>query len=780
MPENNLQNVNHIVTQKALYVYTQIRSSLAEKLARNPHRRVVVGISGGSGSGKTSIAALLKEKLEADGLGCYVLAGDDYPHRLPKYNDAERLRIYREYGLRGMVDGGVYTPERFARIQQWQQKGEDADFAHAGENLWFWHYLDVGRKGLAAYLGSPRELDFQKVESVLASFHAGEDTIWLRKMGREETEVWYEKTDFRGVSVLLLEWTHANSGCFQGVDLSIYLDSTPQETLARRMARNRDSGVDSPFTAMVLEIEQEQLKNQAKTVDFVFSELVDNGPMLNAYPDSLGGKLSDITGLFKTPEWPGAFQSFYILPSLYHSDLDRGFSVIDYGLNEEYAGRQDLEELNRLGIGLKLDFILNHASVNSPQFQDLLRNGEKSQYRDFFIDWNQFWDGCGELTPEGYIYPRNELIKDMFFRKPGLPLLMVPFPDGRKVPYWNTFYQEIRPDGSFLGQMDLNTHSPLVWTFYEDTLKTLAGYGAKIVRLDAFAYADKRPGAKNFLNEPGTWDVLTRVQKIADKYGLTLLPEIHAGYDEKIYQVLADKGYMTYDFFLPGLILDALETRNGETLLRWAREIYSQKIQTVNMLGCHDGIPLLDLKGLLPEERIQALIQTVVGRGGYVKNLHGQKNVYYQVNATYYSALGEDDDRMLLARALQLFTPGKPQVWYLDIFAGRNDHAAVERAGAGGHKEINRTNLTAEQIREKMQQPVVTKQLEMLRFRNTFPAFGFDAGMEASIGSSSQNLLTISWELRGCKAVLTADLSDCSFQIRAFDGEGERMVMENC
>ena len=86
------------------------------------------------------------------------------------------------------------------------------------------------------------------------------------------------------------------------------------------------------------------------------------------------------------------------------------------------------------------------------------------------------------------------------------------------------------------------------------------------------------------------------------------------------------------------------------------------------MLGCHDGIPLLDLKGLLSEERIQNLIDTVVGRGGYVKDLHGQKNMYYQVNATYYSALGEDDAKMLLARALQLFMPGKPQSRYREHF----------------------------------------------------------------------------------------------------------------
>ena len=86
---------------------------------------------------------------------------------------------------------------------------------------------------------------------------------------------------------------------------------------------------------------------------------------------------------------------------------------------------------------------------------------------------------------------------------------------------------------------------------------------------------------------------------------------------------------MTYDFFLPGLVLDALEGGDGRMLVRWARELTDKGIATGNMLGCHDGIPMLDLKGLLPEERIQALIDLIVSRGGLIKNLHGQKNVYY-------------------------------------------------------------------------------------------------------------------------------------------------------
>lgn len=480
---------------------------------------------------------------------------------------------------------------------------------------------------------------------------------------------------------------------------------------------------------------------------------MNNKPMLNAYPDSMGGKLSDIVSVLGSNAMKDVFGSFYILPSLYHSDLDRGFSVIDYDLNEELADKQDLENLKKLGIDLKLDFILNHASARSPQFMDLVEKGEQSEYRDFFINWNDFWSGYGSMTEEGYIEPEQEYLKKMFFRKPGLPILMVRFPDGKKVPYWNTFYQEEHYP-LYLGQMDLNIRSPKVWEFYKDTLKKIASYGADIVRLDAFAYAPKEPGAKNFLNEPGTWDLLKRIQEIADPYHLTLLPEIHAAYEEKIYKKISDKGYMTYDFFLPGLVIDAIENKRSGYLAAWARELVENDIKVVNMLGCHDGIPLLDLKGILPETDIQNLIDLIVDRGGLVKNLHGQKNMYYQVNATYYSALGESERKLLMARAIQLFMPGKPQIWYLDLFAGKNDHEAVKRAGESGHKEINRTNLTIEEVNNALEKEVVKKQIEMIQFRNTCRAF--EEGAKVSI-EEQDGILRIIWNKDGVCAELTVD-----------------------
>jgi sucrose phosphorylase len=175
------------------------------------------------------------------------------------------------------------------------------------------------------------------------------------------------------------------------------------------------------------------------------------------------------------------------------------------------------------------------------------------------------------------------------------------------------------------------------------------------------------------------------------------------------------------------LLLDALETGSGALIARWAKELKKNDFRVVNMLGCHDGIPLLDLRGLVPDERIEQLIETVVARGGYVKKSLRAKERLLSVNATYFSALGESEQRLLFCRAVQLFMPGMPQVWYHRSFRGQKHHEAVLRAGAGGHKEINRTNLNCERVNEALQKDVVQKQLALLRFRNTFSAFGFDA-----------------------------------------------------
>jgi sucrose phosphorylase len=556
-----------------------------------------------------------------------------------------------------------------------------------------------------------------------------------------------------------------------------------------------------------------------------------NGVMLNAYPDSIGNRLSDIVGLLQRPEFDGVFSLFYILPTFFQSDLDRGFSVSRYELNEELVSQSDLDALKRLNIVLKFDLVLNHLSVRSPQFLDMLEKGDQSHYRDFFIDWNKFWEDEGEMNEEGLVIPKQANLDKLFMRKPGLPILFVRFPDGSERPYWNTFYQqinyrELEPDDlkhlrilnteaiafivervntkinrgddihdidlieyqdylpqviniveakrRYLGQMDLNAESKVVWNFYEETLKRLADFGGELIRLDAFAYLHKKPGLSNFFNKPGTWKYLDRLKVIAQKYDLQLLPEIHAQYGKQLHAEVSAAGYPVYDFFLPTLLIDALDKGRSHYLKRWIDEIQEQNIQTVNMLGCHDGIPVLDLDGYETEEGyraglmdasdIEATIESIMQRGGRVKNLFGadgKKIAYYQVNATYFSALGEDEQKLRLARAIQLFMPGIPQVWYLDLFAGKNDYAAADSDGTAGHKEINRTTLDMAAIEDGLKRPVVLDQLEMMRLRNTAEAFNGSL----QVAGHAEHELEMTWTCGDHSISLMADLKSHGFQI---------------
>lgn len=556
-----------------------------------------------------------------------------------------------------------------------------------------------------------------------------------------------------------------------------------------------------------------------------------NGVMLNSYPDSIGQKFSDTVDMLKRTEFKDAFSFLYVLPTFFNSDLDRGFSIIDYDINKDLVQTKDLTDLIELQIKLKFDIVLNHLSVESPQFKDLLQHGNKSKFKDFFINWNEFWEGNGVKNEDGIIIPEPEFLHKLFMRKSGLPVLKVRFPDGTEQPYWNTFYQEvtynylavgdlqnikglsesqrllivakinaaindnqdftiinfedcsslkaeilqiIEKKRSYLGQMDVNGASPLVWDFYEETLKKLKGYGCTILRLDAFAYLHKQVGESNFFNKPGTWEYLDRIKQIAQKNDLMLLPEIHAEYGLHLYDEVANEGYYIYDFFLPGLTIHTIENKTSKALLSWAKEIIAKGYKTVNMLGCHDGIPVLDLKGkevngfynkgLLEDAEIESIMNKILERGGRIKNLYdpsGKKISYYQINATFFSALGEDEQKLLLARAIQMFMPGIPQVWYLDIFAGKNNYEAADNGGSAGHKEINRTTLTMQDIEQGLKTEVVKKQLEIIRLRNTSNAF---SGL-VEINDTSDAFIDMKWVNGSTVAHLKANLQTNGFTI---------------
>jgi len=274
MPGDKIEiGESHIA--KARTIFPKLVKELAAVMETNPYSRAVVAVCGGSGVGKSEIASLLSYMLEQAGIGSYTMSGDNYPHRIPMYNDAERLHTFRVAGMRGMADAGVMNPENVAKIREWQQAETDADKAHAETDTWFIKYLEAGREALKNYLGTPKETDFEEVDNIMKAFKDGADALYLKRMGRDEASLWYDLVDLSQKQVLIVEWTHGNSDYMTQVDIPVLLNSTPQETLEHRRSRNRDGKLDSPFTTMVLEIEQAKLVDQAHKARIIVSKAGD-------------------------------------------------------------------------------------------------------------------------------------------------------------------------------------------------------------------------------------------------------------------------------------------------------------------------------------------------------------------------------------------------------------------------------------------------------------------------------------------------------------------------
>ena len=185
------------------------------------------------------------------------------------------------------------------------------------------------------------------------------------------------------------------------------------------------------------------------------------------------------------------------------------------------------------------------------------------------------------------------------------------------------------------------------------------------------------------------------------------------------------------------------------------------------MLDTHDGIGIIDIgadaadrdarPGLVPPAELERLVEVIHERtGGESRRATGAaaSNLdLYQVNCTFYDAMGRDDRAYLLARAIQFFLPGTPQVYYVGLLAGHNDMALLARSGVG--RDINRHHYTSAEICADLKRPVVQSLLELIRLRNGHPAF---AG-EFSLGDTGEQQLQLRWSRGSDYAELRADLA---------------------
>jgi len=461
-------------------------------------------------------------------------------------------------------------------------------------------------------------------------------------------------------------------------------------------------------------------------------------PQLLTYPDSLGGDLKALAAMLDGP-LAGLFHGVHILPP-FPSSGDRGFSPITYReIDPAFGTWEDVERIAETHDVL-LDLMINHISRQSPEFQDFQRRGRASPFADLFITLDKVW-------PRGE--PPATDVARIFLRNPGGPFSTVTVEEtGAQERIWTTFGA-----AGWAEQIDLDVGSEAGQRLITGWLWDFASHGVRIVRLDAVGYLVKKAGTSCFMIEPEIYRFLEWITSVATSLGLVLLPEVHDRYTT--HQELSARGYWTYDFVLPGLLLHAFRT--GETA-RLAAHLSESPDRQFTMLDCHDGVPVRpDLDGILEPSEMRDLADGMLQRGGNVNRLlsgvdAGEVDVH-QLNCTYYSALGEDDDRYLAARAIQLFARGVPQVYYVGLLAGENDLTAVARTGEG--RAINRHDYSMEEVTDDLERPVVERLLQLVRLRNSHPAFDGTLTVE----TEGRSRLRLSWRSGASCCTLDTDLA---------------------
>jgi sucrose phosphorylase len=430
-----------------------------------------------------------------------------------------------------------------------------------------------------------------------------------------------------------------------------------------------------------------------------------NRIFLITYPESMGKNIPELH-LILNVFFSKAISGVHLLP-FFPSSGDRGFAPTDYQrVDEAFGSWEDIKRLSADYV-LMTDFMINHISAQSEYYLDFLQYKGESAYRNMFIRFKDFWkNGAPSDTEVDLIYKR----------KPKAPFTIARFADGSEEKVWCTFSDE---------QIDLNCDTKTTRDFIRSSLSFLAQMGVSYVRLDAFAYAVKRAGTSCFFIEPDIWDLLHFCSEVLEPYHAKILPEIHEHYTIQL--KIAEKGFNVYDFALPMLLINAIYYGKTEYLKNWLRICPRTQYTT---LDTHDGIGVVDVRGLLPDDELDRTREDIFKYGANVKKIYNTARYnnldIYQINCTYYSALGNDDDAYLLARAVQFFAPGTPQVYYVGLLAGKNDIELLEKTKEG--RNINRHNYSIQEVRSEVERPVVQKLIKLMEFRNTHPAF--DGGFE--------------------------------------------------
>ncbi|WP_020618403.1 sucrose phosphorylase [Paenibacillus daejeonensis] len=484
---------------------------------------------------------------------------------------------------------------------------------------------------------------------------------------------------------------------------------------------------------------------------------VKNQVQLITYPDSLGGNLRKLHEVLEQ-HLPEVFKGgIHILPP-FPSSGDRGFAPLTYlEIEPEFGSWEDIRAIGE-HYDVLVDLMVNHISAQSEYFQDFLKHGRDSHYADLFITLDKIWEN-GE--------PVAEDIDRIFLRRPVPYSAYATSAQGLEERVWTTFGKTDPSE-----QVDLDLKSELTKELLTRFFENFKNNNIKIVRLDAVGYVIKKLGTSCFFVEPEIWTFMDWIAELAERLDMELLPEVHAHHS--IQYKLAERGYWIYDFILPYRILETLLGGRSSQLLDYLRERPSKQF---TMLDCHDGVPVKpDMDGLIDTQEARKLVDTCLERGAnlslIVSDEHKAEDGFdvHQIRGSYYSLLGCDDNAYLAARAIQFFTPGIPQVYYVGLLAGKHDNERVQQTGEG--REINRHNYSMGEIESALGQQSVQRLIRLIRFRNDYAAFQGAFSVE----SAEDHEIRLSWSAPEAQCELYINLSTMVPVITYIDESGAKVT----
>jgi sucrose phosphorylase len=468
---------------------------------------------------------------------------------------------------------------------------------------------------------------------------------------------------------------------------------------------------------------------------------------LICYVDRLsGGGLAQLGELLDGP-LAGLFGGVHLLPFFDPIDgADAGFDPIDHTKVDPRLGTwSNLAALSQR-FEVMADLIVNHISGQSPQFLDFIQRGDASAWSDLILKPSAVFPGGATQAELDLIYrPR-----------PGRPFSEVTLADGESRTVWTTFTPN---------QIDIDVESAQGQAYLSSILDRFQRSGVRSIRLDAAGYAIKRRGTSCFML-PETFSFIRELAGAARTRGMEVLVEIHAHYETQL--GIAAQVDWVYDFALPPLILHAFCYGTAVPLRHWIRKRPSNSI---TVLDTHDGIGIVDIgsshgrPGLVPPEELDRLVdyihessggQSRLATGASASNLD-----LYQVNCTYFDACARDAEAYLAARAIQLFLPGVPQIYYVGLLGGMNDLDLLARTGVG--RDINRHHYSGEEVLQAVRNPMVSRLFELIRLRNEHPAL---RGV-FTVREAPSHVLCLQWSSERHKLELDVDLRRRRFEVRA-------------